>query len=85
MQHVVDPLRVGTGRPPSPLIPRSVIGVNVLDRTQHSASTAWRTIQRHERGTGIVAIGGIQGIIRIALVGGIERVVGAGIVHTHSV
>lgn len=56
-----------------------------LDRTQHSASTDWWTIQRPERRGGIVAIGGVQGIIRVVLVGEIERIVGAGIVHTHSV
>lgn len=40
-----------------------------------SASTAWRTLQRREGRGGIVAIGGVQGIIRIVLVGRIARCV----------
>ncbi len=53
------------------------IRVNVLGRTEHSTSTAWRTIQGREGRGGIVVIGGVQGILRIVFVGGIERVVGA--------
>ena len=51
------------------------IRVNVLDSTQHSASTAWRAIERRERRVGIVAIGGVQGIIRCKATDWIEDVV----------
>lgn len=52
------------------------ICANALDRAEHSASLAWRTIQGREGRGGIVAIGGVQGILRIVLVRRIERVVG---------
>ena len=48
-----------------------------------SASTAWRTLQRREGRGGIVAIGGVQGIIRIVLVGRIERCVDTALRVSH--
>lgn len=52
------------------------IRVNVLDSIQHSASTAWRTIQGNKRRDGIVAIGGVHRITGIVVVRGVEGIVG---------
>ena len=49
------------------------IRVNVLDRTQHSAISAWRSIQGLEgRGGIILAIGGVRRVVRGIRIGWIE-------------
>ena len=48
---------------------------NELIADANLASAAWRTIQRSKRRSGIIAIGGVHGIIRIVQVRRIERVV----------
>ena len=52
------------------------IRVNSPDSIQRSVSNAWRMIQGLEGRVEVIAIGWIQRILRVVLIGGIERVVG---------